>query len=163
MVSFDVSSLYTNIPIINTLNIFKDYVSNDDQLTRKTSIPLDKFFDLVNLVLATIWSTFNSQFYQQTDSIFNNNRNLYAGSWTYCNYYGIMPSKRQGTICSWRLCYSKRTHLENFFHHINNLHQNIKFTVEEESNGERAFFDTLLKRNNGNISVLASSKPTHTD
>ena len=80
MVSFDVSSLYTNIPIIDTLNIFKDYVSNDDQLTRKTSIPLDKFFDLVNLVLATIWSTFNSQFYQQTDSIFNNNRNLYAGS-----------------------------------------------------------------------------------
>ena len=32
----------------------------------------------------------------------------------------------------------KRTHLENFFHHINNLHQNIKFTMEEESNGELA-------------------------
>ena len=30
----------------------------------------------------------------------------------------------------------KHTHLENFFHHINNLHQNIKFTMEEESNGE---------------------------
>ena len=38
----------------------------------------------------------------------------------------------------------KRTHLENFFHHINNLHQNIKFTMEEENNGELAF-DTLLK------------------
>ena len=24
----------------------------------------------------------------------------------------------------------KRTHLENFFHHINNLHQNIKVTGE---------------------------------
>ena len=33
----------------------------------------------------------------------------------------------------------KRTHLKNFFHHINNLHQNIKFTMEEEN--------TLLKRN----------------
>ena len=38
----------------------------------------------------------------------------------------------------------KRTHLENFFHHINNLYQNIKFTVEEERNGELAFLDTLL-------------------
>ena len=28
----------------------------------------------------------------------------------------------------------KRTHLKSFFHHINNLHQNIKFTMEEESN-----------------------------
>ena len=35
-------------------------------------------------------------------------------------------------------------HLENFFHHINNLHQNIKFTMEEESNGEPAFLDTFL-------------------
>ena len=56
----------------------------------------------------------------------------------------------------------KRTHLENFFHHINNLHQNIKFTMEEESNEELAFLDTLLKRNNGEISVLVYRKPTHT-
>ena len=36
-------------------------------------------------------------------------------------------------------------HLENFFHHSSNLHQNIKFTMEEQSNGELAFLDTLLK------------------
>ena len=57
----------------------------------------------------------------------------------------------------------KGTHSENFFHHINNLHQNIKFTMEEESNGELAFLDTLLKQNNGKISVLVYRKPTHTD
>ena len=49
----------------------------------------------------------------------------------------------------------KSTRLENFFHHINNLHQSIiKFTMEEESNGELAFRATLLKRKNGKISVL---------
>ena len=53
--------------------------------------------------------------------------------------------------------------MENFFHHINNFHQNIKFTMEEESNGELAFLDTLLKQNNGEISVLVYRKPTHTD
>ena len=57
----------------------------------------------------------------------------------------------------------KRMHLEIFFHHINNLHQNIKFTMEEESNGELAFLDTLLKQNNGEISVLVYRKPIHTD
>ena len=35
----------------------------------------------------------------------------------------------------------KRTYLENFFHHINNLHQNIKFTIEEESNGKLVSLD----------------------
>ena len=65
--SFDVMSLYTNIPIIDMLNIIKDYVNNVDQFTRKTAIPLDQFLDLVNLVLTITWYTFNSQFYQQTD------------------------------------------------------------------------------------------------
>ena len=35
--------------------------------------------------------------------------------------------------------------------------------MEKESNGELAFLDTLLKRNNGEISVLAYKKPTNTD
>ena len=69
MVSFDVTSLYTNIPIINTLNIIKDYVNNGDQFTRKTAIPQDKFLDLVHLVLTTTWYAFNSQFYQQADGV----------------------------------------------------------------------------------------------
>ena len=55
----------------------------------------------------------------------------------------------------------KRTHLENVFHHINNLHQNIKITMVEESNGALAFLNTLLKRNNGEISVLVYRKSTH--
>ena len=35
--------------------------------------------------------------------------------------------------------------------------------MEEESNGELAFLDTLLKRNNGEISVLVYRKLTHTE
>ena len=69
MVSFDVTSLFTNIPIIDTLNIVKDYVDTDDHFTRKTAIPQDKFLDLVHLVLTTTWYTFNSQFYQQIDGV----------------------------------------------------------------------------------------------
>ena len=57
----------------------------------------------------------------------------------------------------------KRKHLKNFFHHINNLHQNIKLNIEKESNGEKAFFHTLLIRNNGKISVVLYRKPIHTD
>ena len=57
----------------------------------------------------------------------------------------------------------KRTQLESVFHHISNLHQNIKFTMVEESNAEIAFLDTLLKENNGVISVLVYRNPTNID
>ena len=45
-----------------SLNVIKDYVNNDDQFTRKTAIPQDKFFDLVNLVLTTIWTVLTLSF-----------------------------------------------------------------------------------------------------
>ena len=62
VVSFDVTSFYTNIPIIDPLNIIKDYVTYNDQFTGKTAIPQEKFLDLVHLVLPTTWYTFISQF-----------------------------------------------------------------------------------------------------
>ena len=68
-VSFGATFLYTNIPIIDTLNVIKDYVNNNAQFTWKTAIPLDKFLDLLYLALTTFWYTFSSQFYQQTDDM----------------------------------------------------------------------------------------------
>ena len=53
-------------------------------------------------------------------------------------------------------------HLENSFHHIKILHQNIKFNLDEESNAELEFPDTSLKHNSGKISVLVHRKPTQT-
>ena len=61
MVSFGASSLCMNIHVVDVLNIIKHYVNNGDQLTRKTTISQAKFFDLVNLVLATTQYTFKSQ------------------------------------------------------------------------------------------------------
>ena len=170
MVSFDVTSLYTNIPIIDTLNIIKDYVHSDDQFARKTAIPQDKFLDLVNLVLTTTWYTFNSQFYQQTDRVAMGGPASSTTAEIYMQAHestaistALHPPKVWERFVDDVYSIVKRTQLENFFHHINNLHQNIKFTMEEESNGELAFLDTLLKRNNGEISVLVYRKPTHTD
>ena len=53
IVSLNDIFLYKNIPIIDKLNIIKDYLNNDSQFTREMGIPLGKFLDLANLVLAT--------------------------------------------------------------------------------------------------------------
>ena len=152
------------------LNIIKDYVNNDDQFTWKTAISQDKFLDLVNLVLTTTWYNFNSQFYQQTDGVAMGGPASSTTAEIYMQAYertaittALHPPKVWERFVDDVYSILKRTHLENFFHHINNLHQNIKFTMEKESNGELAFLDTLLKRNNGKISVLVYRNSTHTD
>ena len=167
MVSFDVTSLYTIIHTIDTLNIIKDYVNNDDQFTKKTAIPQGKFLDLVNLVLTT---TFNYQFYHQTDGVAmgrpasSTTVKIYKQSHEHTAIStALHPTKVWERFADDIYSILKCTHLVNFFHHINNLHQNIMFTMEEESKGELAFLDTLMKRNNRKISVLVYRKPMHTD
>ena len=139
MASLDVTSLYKNIPVIDTLNIIKDYVNNNDQFTRKTAIPQDKFLDLVHLVLTTTWQTFNSQFYQKSDGgamrdpASSTTAEIYMQSFerTAITIALLRPKFLEGFADG--VCFIlTRTHLENFFHHINNLNQNIKFTMEGE-------------------------------
>ena len=128
MVSFDVTSLYTIIRIIDTLNIIKVCVNNDDQFIRKTVIHHDKFLDLVHLVLTTTRYTFNSLFYQQIDG------NAMGGpaSSTSAEIY-IQAHERTAITTALHLpkvwerfvddvcSILKRSHLENFLHRINNL------------------------------------------
>ena len=125
-------------------------------LLGKRAVPQDKFFDQVNLVLTTTWFTFNSQFYQQTDGVAMGGPASSTTVEIYMQAYestvistALHPPKVCKRFVDDVYFILKRTHLENFFHHINNLHQNM----EEESPGELAFLGTLLKCNNGNISV----------
>ena len=76
MVSFDVISFIKNIPIIDTLNIIKDYVNNDDQFTIKTD----------GVAMGGRASSTVAEIY-------------ISGSQRNCNIYGTTPSKTLGTNC----------------------------------------------------------------
>ena len=84
LVLFDVTSLSKNIRIINTLNMIKDHVNNDDEVSWTIS---------TLLVLPTNWWRSNRR-----TSIFNYSRNLYAVSRVNCNVDGTTPSKSLGTV-----------------------------------------------------------------
>ena len=87
------------------------------------------FVNLVNLVLTITWYIFHSNFYQKTDD------NAMKGptSLTTAELICRLMNKQQ---CSMKRFLDnvyfilKRTHSENLFIYINNLHQNIKFTME---------------------------------
>ena len=94
MVSFDVTSLYTNVPIKDTLNIIKDLLLNDENLHNKISIPPEEFLKITEFVLnkdmvhiqqrhprTNRWSS------NGWTSVVSCSRNLHAGTWTNCSHY----------------------------------------------------------------------------
>ena len=57
-----------------------------------------------------------------------------------------------------------RNLLENFFHHINAINENIKFTHELYKDNTLVFLDCLITvESNGSLSSQVYRKPTHTD
>ncbi|XP_072015900.1 uncharacterized protein [Amphiura filiformis] len=56
----------------------------------------------------------------------------------------------------------ERSQVDSFTHHLNSIHDSIKFTVEHESNNSIAMLDTLISRNaDGSLSFSVYRKITH--
>ena len=67
MVSFDVTSLYTTIPIDQALLIITDLLEHDDKLADKTLLSPRQILDLLDILLHTTYFKFDGDFYKQTD------------------------------------------------------------------------------------------------
>ena len=149
-VSLDATSLYTSIPIIYTLYVIRDYVNNDDQFTRKTAIPRDEFLTQLFLVLTTTWYTFNSQFYQQTNDASMGGPASSTTTEIYMQAYeqtAISRTLQQVQEQFVDDVYSIRKRTQQFFRHMSNLHQNIRFTVKNKSTGELTITACLCQTN----------------
>ena len=102
MIPLDITSLETNIRVIVTSNIMKDYVNNDDQFIRKTAILQDKFLDWLDYVLATTWYTFILGFIYKPMALQREDQYLrpqqkyiyiYAGLWKTAILTALHPPK----------------------------------------------------------------------
>ena len=69
LVSFDVTSLYTNVPIKETLVIIKTLMENDADLQNKTNFPPKDLFDITEFLLTKTWFLFYGTFFKQTNRV----------------------------------------------------------------------------------------------
>ena len=60
-------------------------------------------------------------------------------------------------------CIIKRDAVASFHDSLTSIHQHISFTIEQESNSQLPFLDTLISRDNRKLLVDIYRKPTHTD
>ena len=163
LVSFDVTSLYTNVPVIEAINVCADLLYNGKQqappVDRETFVTLAKLSSC-NVVMSTL-----DGYYKQVDGLAMGSppAPYLANGWL---------SQFDDTIKGEAKLYArymddiimsiKRAHITIKLSEINNLHPMLKFTIEYEVNGELPFLDMKVLNEKGSLSSTWYRKPTDT-
>ena len=171
MVSFDVTSLYTTIPIDQALLTIRDLLEHDQKLADRTLLSPKQILDLLDILLRTTYFKFNGDFYQQTDGAAMGGPTSAIVSEIYMQSLETTaittadhPPKIWERYLDDVFSIIHKAYLQELLEHINNLHPQTQFTKEEESNSSLPFLDTLVQRNHDkSISVKIYRKPTHTN
>ena len=128
-ISFDVKSLFTNVPLDYTINIILRRIYDDNELY--TNISKKEMKELLLLCTKNAHFTFNNEIYQQCD--------------------GKAIGSPLGPVIAGIFIAVIKLSIEHVLSIFNCFHQNIEFTYELEQNGQINFLDVLLIRTNDTL------------
>ena len=160
LVSFDVVSLFTMVPINEALLYIRQNFTDD-------------ITALFEHCLTTTYFQWNQDFYEQIDGVAMGS----PLSPVIANFFmekfeqQALEATDYKPICWFRYVddtFVVWSHgeekLKNFLHFLNSQNPRIQFTMETEKNNQIAFLDVLVeKQPNGKLSHKVYRKPTHTD
>ena len=171
LVSFDVISLFTKIPVDLAIKVARKRLRQDVTLSQRTSMPIEDIIDLLSFCLNTTYFVFDGIYYQQ---VFGTAMGSPVSA-VIANL--VMEDVEQRALASApvRLSFWKRfvddiisavsrNDIDILLQHLNSIEPSIQFTVERETNGHLAFLDLNVYRTiEGKLETAVYRKPTHTD
>ena len=167
MVSFDVSSLFTNVPLDYTIKIILDKIYKKKLV--KTKLKRGEMKLLLELCTKEMHFTFDGKIYKQVDGVCMGSPlgPVLANVFMVELEERIAP-KLQEIMPIWKryvddtFTFVKKNHISEVIKEINSFHPNIKFTHEIEKEKKIAFLDVLLKKlEDGSIETSVYRKPTN--
>ena len=169
MASFDVDSLFTNVPLRETINICLQalFVNPTDTVCGLTK----KFFTtLLELSVLNSFFIFNNQLYKQVEGL---GMGLPLGP-TFANIFmcyheqiwlrdcpdSFRPVFYRRYVDDTFLLFEHSSHAPLFLEYLNNKHNSIRFTMETEINGKLPFLDCCVSRNTDGFDISVYRKET---
>ena len=172
IMSYDVTALFTSIPIDNTINIIRKHLEEDTDLKSSTNMTINHICCLLEFCLKNTYFKFNGAFYEQKGGAAMGSpispivANLFMKD---LEIKAIRTASTPPKI--WRrfvddtFTIIKKENRTNFLQHLNSIHPNIKFTSEEmKEDGSMPFLDILITpTDDGSLKTSVFRKKTHTD
>ena len=170
LASFDVKSLFTNIPLDETIEICVK------ECERLELIPFDltkrHFHSLLEIAVKESVFIFDDQLYQQTDGVAmgsplgptlaNAFLCYHENNWLADCPIEFRPIKYNRYVDDCFLVFKCKSHTDKFLEYLNNKHRNISFTVEQEQNKQLPFLDIMITRDGDSLVTDVYRKPTYT-
>ena len=168
MASLDVESLFTNIPLEETINIPCDSLfSNESKINNFNRNDFEKLF---RIALQNNFFNFDGKIYKQTDgvamgsplgpSLANAFLCFHEQIWLNDCPEDFKPVYYRGHVDDIFALFRSPDHLEKFTNYLNSKHKNIKFTYEKECNNSLPFLDILISRPENGFKTSVYHKPT---
>lgn len=170
MVSFDVKSLYTNIPVNEVIQLICDKVFSNEDLFHNFN--RSEFNKLLHLTLADTPFYFNNTLYKQVDGLSMGNpaapslANVFLCDFEERAFDGCDPDFKplfyRRYLDDTFVIFRNEGDGEKFFHYLNTLHPNMSFTMEKEVNKSLSFLDLTVIRSGNQLVSSIFRKPTFT-
>jgi hypothetical protein len=156
MVSFDVISLFTAIPVDKACEYIRKKLNEDTTLHLRTNLTTDEIISLLQFTLSNNFFVFNDSIYKQIHGCAMGSpvspvvanlcmeiieESAIAASTT--------PPKIWKRYVDDSFVIIKKHSVSTFHDTLNSIDPKISFTIEAENNGQIPFLDTLVTRKNG--------------
>ena len=168
MASLDVESLFTNIPLEETIKICCEALYKNQELL--SNINKNQFEKLLRAARCSNYFLFHGIFYQQVDGVAMGPPLGPSLANTFLAHYEqillsdcpdeFKPVYYKRYVDDIFVLFRSPHHLEKFYEYLNTKHANIKFTNEKEVNGSLPFLDVLILRNDKGFTTTVYHKPT---
>ena len=137
MVSFDVGSLFTNVPLEETIEIILKRIYINKEIT--TDIPKQEMKELLILFTKNVHFTFNNETYIQVDGVAMGSPlgPVLANIFMVELETFVIPNLNK-KVKLWKrfvddiFCLARLEYIDNILLALNSFHKNIKFTFEIE-------------------------------
>ena len=171
LVSYDVTSLFTNVPLDETIQILADKAFNDDWFnkTHELNLSRDQLIELLNEATKNQLFQFNGNLYEQTDGVaMGSPLGPLLANVFMCSIEDKLD--QDGTLPSYYRRYVDDTFTIMpdvasaiiFLDTLNHCHPSAKFTMEVERNASLPFIGVELLNLAPRIKTKVYVKPTNT-
>ena len=167
MASFDIESLFTNIPLQKTIDLCVENLFQDRTLVDNLS--KDSFRELLTRTMSESLILFDQEFYKQHGVAMGSAIGPTLANVFLCYHEKIWlqncPSEFKPIIYrryvdDTFLLFRSKHHIEKFRNYLNRQHKIIKFTSETENENSISFFDIKITRDNNKFMTSVYHKPT---